>query len=194
MFIKICGLTSSDAVRAAVAAGVDAVGFVFAPSRREITPERALELAADVPGHILRIAVLHHPARTHFERVIATFAPDWVQCDAEDFPDLPPMSADVTLPVLRSGRARPTPIPRRVLFEGPQSGTGTTADWDEACLLAAETRLILAGGLHAGNVAAAVARVLPWGVDVSSGVEHAPGRKDPDKINEFVARVRALET
>jgi phosphoribosylanthranilate isomerase len=194
MFVKICGLTSVDAVQAAVAAGADALGFVFAPSPRELTPDKAIELAADVPRHILRVAVLHHPTRAHFERVISAFAPDWVQCDTEDFAGLPQTTAVVTLPVLRSGQAHASPLPQRILFEGPRSGSGTTADWDEARALAARTQLILAGGLRADNVAAAIAGVRPWGVDVSSGVERAPGRKEPDKINEFVARVRALET
>jgi hypothetical protein len=84
-------------------------------------------------------------------------------------------------------------LPPRLLFEGTQSGTGRASDWDEARALARATQLVLAGGLHSGNVAAAIVRVRPFGVDVSSGVERTRGRKDPAMIKEFVARVRALE-
>jgi phosphoribosylanthranilate isomerase len=81
-----------------------------------------------------------------------------------------------------------------MLFEGKLSGSGETADWDEARQLAQHSQLILAGGLNPQNVAAAIAQVRPWGVDVSSGVEHSRGRKDPARIHEFIARVRALES
>ena len=98
------------------------------------------------------------------------------------------------LPVYRNGRVpRATEYPARLLFEGSLSGSGETADWAEARELAPHTQLILAGGLDADNVAAAVDSVRPWGVDVSSGVEREKGRKDPGRISEFVARVRALE-
>jgi phosphoribosylanthranilate isomerase len=86
------------------------------------------------------------------------------------------------LPVLRDGRALPAELPVRALFEGVQSGTGRTADWDAARALAPRMELLLAGGLNADNVAAAIAKVRPFGVDVSSGVESAPVLKASDKI------------
>ena len=79
----------------------------------------------------------------------------------------------------------------RLLFEGPVSGTGQASDWQEAAALATRTALVLAGGLHAGNVGEAIARVRPFGVDVSSGVEAAPGQKSPQKIFDFVKAARA---
>jgi phosphoribosylanthranilate isomerase len=194
MFVKICGVTDRDAVRAAVAAGADAIGFVFARSPREVSPEQACELAADIPRRVVRVAVFHHPRPDAFERVIASFAPDWVQTDIDDLPRLAVPHGTVALPVVRNGRtSQAGTSSARVLFEGARSGTGTTADWDEARSLARATEVVLAGGLNADNVAAAVAYVRPYGVDVSTGVESAPGRKDPHKIAEFVARVRALE-
>jgi phosphoribosylanthranilate isomerase len=194
MFVKICGITDRDAVRAAVAAGADALGFVFAPSPRELSPEQASALATDVPRHVVRVAVFHHPSRAAFERAVAVFAPDWVQTDVDDLPGLTLPKGILALPVIRNGGI-PAVASKcsRVLFEGARSGAGTTADWDEARNLARETEVVLAGGLNSDNVAAAVAHVHPFGVDVSTGVERAPGRKDPDKIEEFVARVRALE-
>ena len=205
MFVKICGITSSEAVDAAVDAGADAVGFVFAESPREVTPERALELAAAVPRTVKRVAVMRHPSRALWQRVLEVFAPDWLQTDAEDLAD-PGLAAAVAarcaaLPVYRNAGDARAPkrqhpvgdLPPRLLFEGAVSGSGRTADWDEARALASRTELILAGGLDADNVADAIRRVRPWGVDVSSGVERRRGEKDPRKIKEFIARVRALD-
>jgi phosphoribosylanthranilate isomerase len=209
MFVKICGITDSEAAVAAVAAGADALGFVFAASPRQVSAEIACEIAQDVPRSTLRVAVFHHPSRAHFEHVLAVFAPDWVQTDAEDLTSLPVPEGMFALPVLRSGgnprgsdfsrdslsRLEPLPhlLSKRILFEGARSGTGRPADWAEARELAAVTQVVLAGGLSVANIDAAVAHVRPWGVDVSTGVERAPGRKDPDKIRAFVARARALE-
>jgi phosphoribosylanthranilate isomerase len=195
MFVKICGLTSRDAVAAAVAAGADAVGFVFAASSREVTPEQARTLAAAVPRATVRVAVFRHPTPGHCARVLEVFEPDWVQTDAEDLTGLSLPPSVRVLPVYRNGRlpAPPEALPARLLFEGVGSGTGTPADWDEARRIAATTEIVLAGGLDAGNVGAAIEHVRPWGVDVSSGVERERGRKDPALINEFVARVRATE-
>ena len=94
------------------------------------------------------------------------------------------------IPVIRAGRELSTPLPRRALFEGPVSGNGKTADWEAAALLAKQAQLILAGGLNAANVAAAIKAVSPFGVDVSSGVEREPGVKDAGKIQEFVRAAR----
>jgi phosphoribosylanthranilate isomerase len=201
MFVKICGITDRAAVDAAVAAGANALGFVFAESVREIAPERARELCQDLPAGTIRVAVMRHPDRERFRRVVEIFAPDWIQTDAADFAgiELPPGA--VALPVVReagaaavdSGLLAGDSLPPRLLFEGRVSGSGTRADWNEARRLAERTELILAGGLDADNVGAAIKYVRPFGVDVSSGVESARGRKDPQKIREFVARVRAME-
>ena len=85
MFVKICGITTRAAMDAAAEAGADAVGFVFAPSPREIEPERAAALCADLPRSMVRIAVMRHPTRALWRRVADAFAPDWLQTDAEDF-------------------------------------------------------------------------------------------------------------
>jgi phosphoribosylanthranilate isomerase len=194
MFVKICGMNSPEAVEAAVAAGVDALGFVFAESPRQVTPERAKELCASVPAGILRIAVMRHPHKEHWERVIDIFEPNWLQTDADDFRWIKLPKTCTALPVYRDSNApADSDLPDRLLFEGTHSGSGRVADWDEANGLAHVAEVILAGGLTADNVTDAVRFVRPWGVDVSSGVERAPGEKDPDKIKEFVARVRAIE-
>jgi phosphoribosylanthranilate isomerase len=192
VFVKICGINSEAAAAAALDAGADALGFVFAESPREVTPERALKLAAGVPANVKRVAVLRHPPRALWQRVLDVFAPDWLQTDAEDLAAIELPRSCAALPVYRNGRSPEAP-PARLLFEGNKSGSGRTADWDEARALASRTQLILAGGLDAANVADAIRRVRPWGVDVSSGVEKRRGEKDPRMIHEFVARVRALD-
>jgi phosphoribosylanthranilate isomerase len=192
-WIKVCGLTTADAVAAAVDAGADAVGFVFhAPSPRNVTPDDALRLARDVPRHVLRVAVTLHPSQELVDEIAAVFRPDALQSDAEDFERLRLPWGMASLPVLRSGGPRPAEWPERFLYEGPRSGAGTTADWDEARALAMHGDLVLAGGLRPENVAEAIERVRPFGVDVSSGVESAPGRKDPARIREFVEAARRV--
>lgn len=193
MFVKICGITTAAAIEAAVAAGVDAVGFVFAPSPRQVSPRDARALAAGLPRHVQRIAVFRHPEPKQVAEVLEILEPDAVQTDAADFARLELPPACRALPVYRSGAAPAgTDLPARLLFEGPLSGSGVTADWHAARELAQRTELVLAGGLAPDNIDAAILAVRPWGVDVSSGVEHRRGQKDPDKIAQFVARARAV--
>jgi phosphoribosylanthranilate isomerase len=191
LLVKICGLTDEAAVEAAVAAGADAVGFVFhEASPRNVSPRRARELAAAVPAGVRRVAVTLHPARELVAKVLAEFVPDAWQTDAADFAAFALPASVERWPVLRAGSALPEPLPARFLFEGAGSGRGEVADWSQAASLARRGELILGGGLGPGNVAEAVRRVRPFGVDVSSGVESAPGRKDPARIREFVAAAR----
>lgn len=191
MFVKICGLTTPEGVAAALEAGADAVGFVFAPSVRRVTPAAAAALAAPARGRALCIAVTLHPAAAEVEEILDVFAPDLLQTDLADAAALSARARARLLPVLREGRALPEPLPARVLYEGAVSGTGRTADWAQARAVAERTQVLLAGGLNPDNVAAAVHAVGPWGVDVSSGVESAPGIKSPGKISQFVAAARA---
>jgi phosphoribosylanthranilate isomerase len=191
IWIKICGLTSESAVEAALAAGADAIGFVFAPSKRQVSAARAAELTHCVGSRVARVAVMQHPTQALLDEVWSVFRPDVLQTDAEDLARLQLPPGLSVMPVLRAGHASLSAYPARVLFEGPVSGSGQTADWSAAEQWARATQLVLAGGLNAHNVANAIAAVRPFGVDVSSGVEAAPGVKDPAKIHEFVRRARA---
>ena len=196
LWVKICGLTTRDAVEAAVAAGADAVGFVFAPSKRQVTAALGTQLAQGVPRRILRVAVMLHPTQSELDDVWSEFRPDVLQTDVGDLQTLRvPMGLGV-MPVVRGGGGvglKPDLQPKhsRLLFEGPVSGVGSTSDWRAAAQLARTTQLVLAGGLNATNIADAIAAVRPFGVDVSSGVEASPGIKDPARIHEFVQRARA---
>jgi phosphoribosylanthranilate isomerase len=192
-WIKICGMTSEEAVSAAIDAGADAIGFVFAPSVRQLTPQRASELARAARDRVSCIAVTQHPSQSLVDEIVGVFRPDVLQTDVEDFDGLRLPPTLPRLPVLRSGAGTALcgTLPRRLLFEGPRSGTGQTCDWSEAATLARQTHLIVAGGLTAVNVAAAIHEVKPFGVDTSSGVEVRPGIKSAAKIAEFIAAARA---
>jgi len=193
VWIKICGLTTAEGVEAAAHAGVDAIGFVFATSVRQVTPERARELAQSAPRHILRVAVMLHPTQAWLDQVLEAFKPDVLQCDAEDFGALVLPQSLGRLPVHRADLEPWIEMPARLLFEGARSGSGETADWGVARRLAQRTQLVLAGGLGVGNVGSALAAVHPFGVDVSSGVERAPGIKSRALIMDFVAAVRSSQ-
>lgn len=191
MWIKVCGMTTPEAVRAALDAHVDAIGFVFAESKRRVSPQRAAELAQAARGRVQCIAVTKHPTQAEVDEILEIFRPEIFQTDWRDLQTLRLPRELTLLPVLRTAGGEPTPLPTRVLFEGPVSGTGVPTDWPSARAMARRTEVILAGGLSPENVAAAIAEVHPFGVDVSSGVESSPGLKSPEKIASFVSAVRA---
>jgi phosphoribosylanthranilate isomerase len=191
LWIKICGMTDEAAVAAALQAGVDAIGFVFSPSPRQLQPAQAARLAAAARGRALCIAVTRHPKQALLDEIVREFKPDGWQTDIGDLSVLRVPRQLPILPVLRSGSPALESPPRRFLFEGPVSGQGVSSDWTEAATLASQLQLILAGGLRVDNVATAIAMVRPFGVDVSSGVESQVGRKSPALIAEFTAAARA---
>jgi phosphoribosylanthranilate isomerase len=195
LWIKICGLREVGAIEAAAMAGVQAVGFVFHDaSPRNISIADAARLQAAVPAGIARVAVFLHPARGLVDAVLEAVQPDCLQMDVADLQALHLSTSATLLPVLRSGAAFvPPPLgsARRVLFESGRSGTGEQADWTEAAQLARQAAIVLAGGLNPANVASAIERVRPYGVDVSSGVESRRGQKSPALIREFVEAARA---
>lgn len=192
LLIKICGLRDEQQVAAAVAAGADALGFVFAESARQVTPQRARSISAAVPATVKRVAVMLHPDNAAWREVLRVFAPDVLQADADDFATLEVPDAVERWPVFREGQLLPA-IETTYVYEGANSGRGETVDWSLAARLATHGRMILAGGLGPDNVAAAIMAVRPKGVDVSSGVETSPGMKDSQLINEFINAARAAE-
>jgi phosphoribosylanthranilate isomerase len=193
VFVKICGMTDAAAVAAAVACGADAVGFVFHPaSPRHLPLAKAVALAAGVPRRVLRVAVMLHPKAADCADVIEHLAPDVLQTDLADFDYLDAPDDVARWPVLREHEpADLARLPATFVYEGRQSGKGVTVDWSRAAAIAGRGRMMLAGGLDVDNVARAIAEVRPWGVDVSSGVESAPGIKDPERISAFISAARA---
>ena len=194
LWIKICGLRTAAAIEVAVAAGADAVGFVFHDaSPRNLPLAEARELQRAVPSGVERVAVFLHPSQALVDAVLAAIEPDWLQTDIGDLPGLHLPPAQRVLPVLRGSAGAGAALPGRVLFESAHSGTGERADWVAAAALSGSTQLVLAGGLHPANVAGAVRAVRPFGVDVSSGVERERGVKDAALVREFIRAARAAE-
>lgn len=189
--VKICGLTDDAAVAAAIESGADAVGFVFADSVRRISVPRAAKISKAVPKTIKRVAVMMHPTNEEWQEVSNNFSPDVLQTDLADF-DYLDVPADVERwPVLREGGISDAiGLPHMFVYEGQRSGHGETVNWGVAAQMAKRAKLILAGGLDISNVTQAINEVQPFGIDVSSGVESAPGKKDAEKIRAFIEAVR----
>lgn len=198
--IKVCGISDVETALACEEAGVDAIGFVFANSVRRVTPETASAIVSHLSGPMQRVAVFHRPRPGEVDRVIAGFHADLVQADHGS----PALSTTTgVLPVFREDAGVEEDLEAhlarapgaRFVYEGPTSGAGRQVDWDRACRIASMGQMTLAGGLTPGNVGEAIHTVRPFGVDVSSGVEAGPGRKDPRLIEAFVAAARraALE-
>jgi phosphoribosylanthranilate isomerase len=191
-FVKICGLRTVSGVIAAANAGADAVGFVFAESPRRVGHEQARTLAAELPPGILRVAVFAQVTPEEIDRVCDTLEPNAIQADAASLRHLVLPEGVLALPVVRDDEPWHDEA-TWALYDSTRSGAGVRADWEAAAALARRTRVILAGGLDAGNVGAALRAVRPYGVDVSSGVEETRGIKSAHKIEAFVAAVRAAE-
>lgn len=201
--VKICGFSEPEALDAAVQAGVDAVGFVLDPSPRQLSMEVAARLIARVPPDVDTVAVVGRPDLKELLEIHERLAPRWIQIMADAMPPVADRAGLRLIPAFEdgadlvarvrsytemSGEAQPL-----LLVDGPRPGSGIQADWSRVAALASESRLVLAGGLRADNVAEAIAQVRPHGVDLSSGVERIRGVKDPDMIREFMAAVRATE-
>ena len=191
MFVKICGLSSAEHVRAAVAAGADAVGFVFADSVRKVDPAHAAAISNTVPDTIKKVAVMLHPSNKEWRDVLSAFVPDVLQTDNEDFASLEVPASVERWPVFREGQKAPGAEAETYVFEGARSGSGESVDWTAAAKVAEQGNMILAGGLSISNVGEAIATVKPFGVDVSSAVEAAPGQKDTALIREFIKVAKA---
>ncbi len=196
--VKICGISDIESAVVAAEAGADAIGLIFAPSRRRVTPERAREIAGALPPFVTKVGVFVDEARERIEELIAACALDAVQLHGAE---TPLFSALFRVPVVKAirvkdassldalGDYRVGAFLLDTYDAAALGGTGTTFDWSLAARAALTHRVILSGGLTPGNVADALTRVHPYGVDVSSGVE-TDGRKDYAKIREFVRRVR----
>ena len=193
--VKICGLTRCEDVTAAVNAGADVVGFVFAASPRQISVKTALQLVNKVPQEILTMGLFMNQSIEDIDKVVnavplgslqfhgsesSTFCNRW---------SLPYLKA-VSMQDGNSARQAENLFPDALGLlldshgQGGSGGSGKVFDWKLATPLSKP--VWLAGGLNAQNVAKAISIVRPYAVDVSSGVESAPGIKDPDRITEFI--------
>lgn len=200
--VKICGLMETEHVEAAVAAGADAVGFVFAPSRRRVAIAQAKELARSVPEHVLKIGVFVNATAEELAFAYREVPLDVVQYHGEESAEFIQRVGLPSIKVVAVRGAEDVMDVREaktdfVLVDAPgiefKGGSGKVFDWS---LLEGELpkeRMILAGGLHASNVGEAIRQVRPLMVDVSSGVEK-DGRKDASLIREFIRAVKEEES
>lgn len=209
VLIKICGLKTPEALDVALAAGADLVGFVFFPaSPRHVSFEIAHALGERVRGRAQKVALSVDASDEELAASIEALRPDLLQLHGKEAPDrvaavrkrfgLPVMKA---LPIAERADLSPIRLYDKVadhlIFDARATreatrpgGLGKSFDWRLLDALAVNVPFMLSGGLHAGNVAEALRITAAPGVDVSSGVERAPGEKDPDKIRAFVAAAR----
>ncbi len=199
MRIKICGITNLADALAAVRLGADALGFVFADSPRRISPEAARAISNELPPFVVKVGVFADAPLSHLRRVRDYCGLDAVQLHGQEGADYIQALCPGVIKALRlkTGGGRDLgELPMATLLLDAydplrRGGTGKTCDWSRARELARSRPVILAGGLRPDNVARAVKEVRPYAVDVSSGVEQEPGRKDHDKIASFIHNARA---
>ena len=200
MFIKIDGITSVDDALLAIALGADAVGFVMAPSPRRIAPLRVQEIARRLPSGILTVGVFVNEAPQRVIELVNRCGLKAAQLHGQESIADTRLVHDEVPVVIKAfpGGSGALAVADRygadmVLVDSDNPGSGQVFDWSLAEGAPGGIRLIMAGGLTPENVAAAIAKVRPWGVDVSSGVELAPGRKDPARMRAFINAARAAK-
>lgn len=202
LFVKVCGITNLADAELASSLGADAVGFIFhKTSERFISPERAAEISARLPEHVSKIGVFVNSNQKYIHEVFNRVQLSAVQLYGKEGPDdLVSYEASV-IKVFRVAPDFDVEVMRNYIVdaflldtykEDLYGGTGKTFDWNIAVRAKEYGRIILSGGLDPDNIEAAVRFVQPYGVDVSSGVEKSPGRKDPIKLRDFIARARNM--
>lgn len=201
MFVKICGLTNAEDTEAVMDLAPDAVGFIFWPqSRRYVIPAETAEWGRAAGPRILRVGVFVNETRDMIQKAAEAAELDVIQCHGTESPEF---CASLGMPVWKAlNLVDGLPAPASdydvdcFLVDGysreAPGGTGVTADWDLAgdFVATAHRPVILAGGLVAATLPRAFEKVSPWGVDVSSGVESSPGRKDLEKVKQFIQTCR----
>jgi phosphoribosylanthranilate isomerase len=198
VWVKICGITSEEDALLAVAMGADAVGFVFAPSPRQMSPSAVAAITRRLPPEVCTVGVFRdeHPRRV--VEIVHRAGLRAAQLHGNETREDCGYVA-VRVPLVIKAFPAGDPFLERaseygadiVLVDAPSPGSGKVFDWRLAEGAPKGRRLVLAGGLDPSNVAEAIRVVHPWGVDVSTGVEAAPGRKDPLKVRAFVQAARA---
>jgi phosphoribosylanthranilate isomerase len=199
MFIKICGITRAEDAQAAVECGASAVGFVFWPeSPRYVDPHRARAIIATLPSSVAAVGVFVNQPASHVEDIVNLTQLAVVQLHGDE---PPAFAAGMVRPVIKAvsvddGAPAVAEWPESVLLlvdardPARRGGTGLRVDWLAAATVARGRRLLLAGGLNPENVAEAIARVRPFGIDVSSGVERSPGVKDHGRLKALFDAMR----
>jgi phosphoribosylanthranilate isomerase len=198
MFVKVCGTTSEEDALLAVAMGADAVGFIFAPSPRQVSVAAVRDIVSRLPREVVTVGVFRDEAPEQVVKVVNGIGLQAAQLHGRETPAHVQWVVERVPLVINAFPAGSSAIRRAaeygaqiVMLDAPSPGSGQVFDWTLCDGVPPGSRLLLAGGLTPDNVADAVAQAKPWGVDVCSGVEAAPGRKDAVKLRSFVAAARA---
>ena len=198
MFVKICGITTEEDALLAVAVGADAIGFVFAPSKRQVAPPRVADIVKRLPQEVLTVGVFRNEAPKRVAQIVDQAGLQAAQLHGSETPEI---VQQVKLDVRTVFKAVAAGSPAfdhaeafgadALLVDAPTPGSGQVFDWRLAEGAPTTVALILAGGLTPDNVGDAIDKVRPWGVDVSSGVERSPGVKDPILVRDFLRAAKA---
>ena len=200
MFIKICGLTNEEDALLAVGMGADAVGFNFVPgSVRGVSVSQARDIARRLPGGVITVGVFANETPARVVEIMSEARLSTAQLHGDETPADCAWVAERVTRTFKAFKAGDPTLDRlseyrasAIIMDGPQPGSGRVFDWAQLDGVSRGLPLILAGGLTPDNVASAISQVRPFGVDVASGVESAPGLKDPLLIRQFIANARAI--
>lgn len=197
MFVKICGITSEDDALLAVALGADALGFVFAPSPRQVTTSRVYDITRRLPPEILTVGVFRDELPDRVIDITQRAGLKAAQLHGRETRNQVEQVNKYVHWVIKSVEAGSVAAMNAdnlgtdmVLVDASEPGSGKLFDWSLLADMPEVPRLMLAGGLNPENVGLAIETVRPWGVDVSSGVEVEPGRKDPIKLRAFIKNAK----
>ncbi len=197
IFVKICGITSETDALLAVALGADGVGFIFAPSPRQMVVSAVADIVKRLPREVLTVGVFRDESPKRTVEIANAIGLGAVQLHGHETAEECRWVAERVRCTIKAFPAGDRAIPRfeefgadYLLIDAESPGSGEVFDWRLAEGVADHGRLIVSGGLHAGNVGEAIAHLHPFGVDVASGVESRPGQKDPKRLREFIVEAR----
>lgn len=197
--VKICGITNVQDALHATACGVDALGFIFCNSKRQVTIDQAMDIIGHLPPFVTRVGVFMDQEIGAVRDTMRACSLDVAQLHGSESPEYCGQLFPRAIKAFRVKNAQSLEqLPRyRVsgylldsYVEGRDGGTGISFNWDLAREASQFGPVIIGGGLHPGNVSLAVTMVQPYGVDVCSGVELSPGKKDPEKVRDFIRAVK----
>lgn len=201
MFVKICGITRIEDALLAVALGADAIGFVFAPSKRQVAPQRVREIASRIPREVLTVGVFRNESPERVVKIVHEAGLKAAQLHGSESSEETRWVTERVPATIKAFPAGSEAVAKAnefgvstILLDAPQPGSGEVFDWKLSLAVPLDLQMILAGGLNPDNVGTAISKVNPWGVDVSSGVEKSPGIKDPVLMRRFIEKAKATET
>jgi phosphoribosylanthranilate isomerase len=199
VFVKICGVTNEEDALLAVAMGADAVGFVFAPSPRRVEPDDVRAIVRRLPQEVVTVGVFRDERPERVVEIVSRAGLSAAQLHGRETRSDVQWVRQHVASVIQAVTAGDDAIERAtkspadvVLIDSPSPGSGRLFDWKLAEGAPPGTKLMIAGGLDPDNVTMAIRRVHPWGVDVATGVEISPGRKDPTRLRLFVERAKLV--